>query len=77
MSEATADTPLAWRKASSSANNGQCVEIADLPGGMAVRDSKDPDGPRLRFSAEAWEQFATAMEIGPGAFEDVPPEVVA
>ena len=34
-------------KSSYSASQGECVEIAALPGGAAVRDSKDPDGPAL------------------------------
>ncbi|WP_189161707.1 DUF397 domain-containing protein, partial [Sphaerisporangium melleum] len=34
---------LNWRKSSyTSGNGGNCVEIAPLPGGMAVRDSKRP-----------------------------------
>ena len=34
-----------WRKASLSALNGGCVEVAvNLPGVTAVRDSKRPDG---------------------------------
>ncbi|RSN41756.1 MULTISPECIES: DUF397 domain-containing protein [Actinomadura] len=37
-----------WRKASRSGENGgDCVELAALPGTVAVRDSKDPDGPVL------------------------------
>lgn len=45
---------LTWRKASASTPNGQCVELAALPDGrIAVRDSKDPDGPRLPFTAAA------------------------
>ncbi|MFD0899080.1 DUF397 domain-containing protein [Actinomadura sediminis] len=37
-----------WRKASRSGENGgNCVELAALPGSVAVRDSKDPDGPVL------------------------------
>lgn len=37
-----------WRKASRSGENGgDCVELAGLPGAVAVRDSKDPDGPVL------------------------------
>ena len=40
----------AWRKSSySGANGGNCVEVADGPGSVLVRDSKDPDGPRLAF----------------------------
>ncbi|WP_131738567.1 DUF397 domain-containing protein [Actinomadura roseirufa] len=41
-------TDISWRKASGSGENGgDCVELADLPEGVAVRDSKDPDGPTL------------------------------
>jgi hypothetical protein len=39
---------LKWRKASKSASNGgQCVELARIGEAVAVRDSKDPDGPKL------------------------------
>ncbi|OLT10079.1 hypothetical protein BJF79_04985 [Actinomadura sp. CNU-125] len=39
---------IAWRKASrSNDHGGACVELAGLADGIAVRDSKDPDGARL------------------------------
>ena len=44
-----------------SAGNGACVEVAQLPGGMAIRDSKDPDGPRLRFDTDAWNAFVGSL----------------
>ena len=47
---------LTWRKSARSGEDN-CVEVADLAGGMAVRDSKDPVGPLLTFSAEAWRDF--------------------
>jgi Domain of unknown function (DUF397) len=49
----------AWRKSShSGGNGGQCVEVArNLPGVVAVRDSKDPDGPSLLFTAGDWQAF--------------------
>ena len=35
-----------WRKSSySNGTGGNCAEVADLPNGRAVRDSKHPDGP--------------------------------
>ncbi|WP_030244666.1 DUF397 domain-containing protein, partial [Streptomyces sp. NRRL S-350] len=55
-----------WRKSTySGPNGGQCVEVADgIPGAMPVRDSKDPDGPALTFSAAAWQSFVTAVRTG-------------
>ena len=56
---------LAWFKSSYSSANGQCAEAARLPdGGMAVWDSKHPDGPVLRFSAEEWRAFLAGAKAG-------------
>jgi Domain of unknown function (DUF397) len=50
-----------WRKSSySGANGAQCVEVASADA-VLVRDSKDPDGPRLAFGREAWELFAAKV----------------
>jgi hypothetical protein len=38
-----------WRKASASASNSQCVELADTGATILMRDSKDPDGGHLTF----------------------------
>jgi len=48
-----------WRKSTfSSSNGGQCVEVAqNLPGMVAVRDSKDPNGLALIFTADEWRSF--------------------
>lgn len=48
-----------WRKASYSGDNGgACVEVAAAPDALvAVRDSKDPDGPALTFTASRWREF--------------------
>jgi hypothetical protein len=48
----------AWRKSSYSGQSGNCVEVArNLPGLVAVRDSKAPGGARLVVSCEAWRAF--------------------
>ncbi|MFG2914813.1 DUF397 domain-containing protein [Kitasatospora sp. NPDC048298] len=56
-------TPTAWRKSTHSGGGGQCVEVDDARPGR-VRDSKDPDGPRLDFSPSAWQAFVTAVRTG-------------
>ncbi|AWS46801.1 DUF397 domain-containing protein [Streptosporangium sp. 'caverna'] len=55
-----------WRKSSrSGGNGGQCVEVADnLPGVIAVRDSKDPDGPKLLFVPTEWNAFVNGIKNG-------------
>jgi hypothetical protein len=55
-----------WRKSSySGTNGGDCVEVAaTLPAAVAVRDSKDPDGPRLIFTPQAWAAFTATIRTG-------------
>jgi hypothetical protein len=57
-----------WRKSSySNGSGGSCVEIAVLTDaaeqrGIAVRDSKDPQGPTLAFTAREWREFTAAIK---------------
>lgn len=62
-------TGTQWRKSSySSGNGGQCVEVAaNLPGIIAVRDSKDPGGPALAFTPAAWQAFLARTKPEPPA----------
>ncbi|MDH6705838.1 hypothetical protein P3T27_002560 [Kitasatospora sp. MAA19] len=65
MSENVDLAGASWSKSSYSGNGGQCVEVAsDFPGLMPIRDSKDPQGPALVFSAEGWESFVAAVRSG-------------
>jgi hypothetical protein len=59
-----------WYKSSYSSGTGNnCVELADLTRtayrGIAVRDSKDPEGPALLVTAESWISFLAAIKQPP------------
>ncbi|BCB85041.1 DUF397 domain-containing protein [Phytohabitans suffuscus] len=56
---------LLWFKSSRSAGNGACVEVAFVSSSaVAMRDSKDPRGPVLRFSAGSWQRFVADVRTG-------------
>lgn len=55
---------LAWRKSSYSGGGNDCVEVAFLPGGAAVRDSKNPGGGMLRMTAFEWDVLLRAARSG-------------
>ena len=56
----------AWRKSSrSGGNGGQCVEVAqNLPGIVAIRDSKNPDGPKLIVTPREGRRFVKNVKDG-------------
>ena len=54
-----------WRKRTRSNSGGNCVEVArNLPGIVAVRNSRQPRGPVLRFSPGEWEVFLAGVQAG-------------
>ncbi|MEU8198530.1 DUF397 domain-containing protein [Microbispora amethystogenes] len=55
-----------WKKSSRSGDSGgNCVEVAgNLPGVIAVRDSKDPGGPALLFTPGEWNAFLGGVRDG-------------
>jgi Domain of unknown function (DUF397) len=57
-----------WRK-SARCGDSACVEVARVDGEYLVRDSKNPQGPRLRFTAREWEAFTAGVVAGDFQFE--------
>nr|WP_218158439.1 DUF397 domain-containing protein [Streptomyces sp. MUSC 14] len=51
-----------WFKSSYSGTpDNECVEVAKMPKGPWVRDSKRPDGPHTAFSHAAWASFTESI----------------
>ena len=56
---------ITWAKSSYSFANGNCVQVAELPDGqIGIRNSKDPDGPVLRFTPGEWDAFLSGVLRG-------------
>ncbi|GAA2449989.1 DUF397 domain-containing protein [Actinomadura vinacea] len=56
-------TNAAWRKSSyTTSNGGDCVELASVPGTVAVRDSKNPDGPKLVVPQRAFAALLSQLK---------------
>ena len=58
------DATLIWRKSTRSGAAGHCVEVADVPAAVLVRDSKDAAGPVLSFGAPGWNGFIAGIRAG-------------
>lgn len=56
---------MRWRKSTRSDSHGEaCVEIAGLPGMIAIRDSKNPDGPKLVFGRSVLVALSQKVQSG-------------
>lgn len=63
--QAEPESSVQWVKSSLSFSNGNCVEVAGLPGSqIGVRDSKDVTGPVLRFTPAEWRAFLGGARNG-------------
>jgi hypothetical protein len=61
---ATVLASLTWVKSSHSGANGQCVEIGSGAGHLAIRDSKNPNGPILVAAPSDYRKFLSAVRNG-------------
>ena len=55
---------LLWRTSTRSGAAGNCVQVARTSTAVAVRDSKDPEGPILEFAPDAWGEFVGLVRTG-------------
>lgn len=55
---------LKWRKSSYSGDKNNCVELAALPEGVAVRDNKNPEGEALLLPRAVWRSVADRVKLG-------------
>jgi hypothetical protein len=56
---------LEWRTSSFSGGQGQCVEVAEAPGGgRYLRDTKDRSRPEHYFTAGEWDAFVKGVKAG-------------
>ena len=59
------DSGPSWVKSSLSFANGNCVEVASLPGHtIGLRNSRDAEGPVLRFTPDEWHAFLGGARKG-------------
>jgi hypothetical protein len=54
-----------WQKPWSGSNGGQCLEAKQLSDGrVALRQSRDPDGPALIYTRDEMAAFVTGAKAG-------------
>ncbi|WP_079194273.1 DUF397 domain-containing protein [Streptomyces sp. CB02923] len=54
---------VTWQKGSTSLGDGNCIEVAALPGGgVAIRNSRHPDGPALVFTTDELAAFVAGAK---------------
>lgn len=53
-----------WRKSQHSMANGNCVEVRTADSAIAIRDSMNPNGDMLAYSAQSWRTFTAAARQG-------------
>ena len=51
-----------WRVASYTGGQGNCVEVGSSPATIAVRDTKDRQGPALYFAPSAWRELTQRLK---------------
>lgn len=54
----------AWRKATYSIANGQCVEVGSAAAHVLVRDSVNPSGDVIAYAPAAWQRFVDSTRAG-------------
>ncbi|WP_436761513.1 DUF397 domain-containing protein [Streptosporangium sp. V21-05] len=61
---------VVWRKSHFSNPSGNCVELAELPDGrVAMRNSRDPEGPALIYTRREADDFVRGVKGG--EFDDL------
>jgi Domain of unknown function (DUF397) len=56
--------PFMWVWLRARCEDGACVEVASSGDGVAMRDSKEQDGPMLRFTRDEWAAFLGGAKAG-------------
>jgi hypothetical protein len=55
-------SPVAWRRSTRSADQGNCLEVAEARASVLVRDSRDQSGPVLELSIDEWRQLVRRIQ---------------